>query len=126
MRKLRREATSPGAEVSPAERDAVLAARTLYEFDDTFVALRAGFSGAEEYYARCRAQAFVEAIEVPTLALHSLDDPWIPARPYLEGKWTGSAQPLLSPGGGHVGFHAAGGVCWHDRCVARLLETVFD
>lgn len=127
MRKLRREATVPGAELAAREREAVLGARTLYEFDDRFVAPRAGFASADEYYARCSARGFLGAIELPTLALHALDDPWISARPYLEEKWEGAAKPLLAAGGGHVGFHASGpeGVCWHDRCIAQLFETVF-
>jgi len=127
MRKLRREATAPGAELAGRERTAVLGARTLYEFDDRFVAPRAGFAGADEYYARCSARGFLRAIELPTLALHALDDPWIPARPYLEEKWEGAAKCLLVEGGGHVGFHARGPdrTCWHDRCIAQLFETVF-
>jgi predicted alpha/beta-fold hydrolase len=126
LRKLRSEATEPGAELAAGEREAVLSARTLYEFDDHFVAPRAGFAGADEYYARCSARGFLAAIELPTLALHSLDDPWISAGPYLEEKWEGAAQRLLAPGGGHVGFHARDGVCWHDRCIAQLFDTAFN
>jgi predicted alpha/beta-fold hydrolase len=126
LRWLKQEALAPGAELAPGEREAILSARTLYEFDDRFVALRAGFSGADEYYARCSSRRLLGAIEVPTLALHALDDPWIPARPYLEERWDGAAKPLLAPGGGHVGFHVREGGCWHDRCIARLLETLFD
>jgi predicted alpha/beta-fold hydrolase len=139
LRRLRSEATAPGAELTPGEREAVLGARTLYEFDDRFVAPRAGFSGADEYYARCSSLRLLPAIELPTLALHALDDPWIPARPYLEleavkGEWGGAVRCLVAPGGGHVGFHArrsgdsrAGATarCWHDRCIVQLLETVF-
>ena len=129
MRRLRREATLPGAELTAGEREAALGARTLYEFDDRFVAPRAGFASADEYYARCSALGFLDAIEVPTLALHALDDPWIPVRSYLDRSWQGVARCLVASGGGHVGFHArgdaAGDGCWHDRCIAQLLQTAF-
>lgn len=126
MRKLRREATAPGAEIEEREREAVWAARSLYEFDDRFVAARAGFANADDYYAGCSALPSLGAVEVPTLALHALDDPWIPARPYLEGNWDGRVRAVLATGGGHVGFHAAGGTTWHDDCLAHWLETEFD
>jgi len=90
------------------------------------VAARAGFDGADAYYAGCSALPTLERIEVPTLALHALDDPWIPARPYLNGSWGERARAVVTPGGGHVGFHAKGGITWHDACLAQWLETSFD
>lgn len=125
MRKLRSEATAPGAEIDDRERRAVRAARSLYEFDDGFVAPRAGFDGADAYYAGCSAYPGLERIEVPTLALHAIDDPWIPARPYFDGSWSEHARAVVASGGGHVGFHVPGGVSWHDAALALWLEAVF-
>ncbi|MCK6454894.1 MAG: hypothetical protein L6R19_29215, partial [Alphaproteobacteria bacterium] len=106
-----------------AERDAVLTARTVIEFDDRFVAPRNGFAGAADYYRRCSAAAYLDGIGVPTLVIHARDDPWIPGDIYRDVDWP--ANPalvrLLPAQGGHVGFHAAGDkVAWHDRRIAAF------
>ncbi len=110
--------------LSDDERRILGEVRSIVEFDDRIVAPRNGFAGAEDYYARCHARRFLPEIRVPTLVLHALDDPWIPAEAYTSFDWS-SAPALvagLPPGGGHVGFHAQGGrVPWHDRCLEALL-----
>jgi len=126
LRRLKSEAIAPGAETTASEREAILGAKTLYEFDDRFVAPRAGFRGADEYYERSSARRFVPGIRVPTLALHALDDPWIPSDAYREIEWQGPVRALLAGSGGHVGFHARGRVCWHDGCIEVLFETLFS
>jgi len=68
---------------------------------------------------------FLRSIQIPTLVIHALDDPWIPAECYTSFPWRENDHlvPLLSPGGGHVGFHGRGTrVPWHDRCVVRFVE----
>ena len=51
------EATGEGAIVSAAERAAILGARTVWDYDDVFIAPRYGFASAEDYYERCRPTA---------------------------------------------------------------------
>jgi predicted alpha/beta-fold hydrolase len=101
--------------------------RSLYEFDERVVAARNGFAGADDYYARASAQGFLDAIRVPALLIHALDDPWIPAAMYTRRDWSRNPRlvPLLAAGGGHVGFHARGGdAAWHDRCAARFFSAL--
>lgn len=101
-------------------------ARTLYEFDDRFVAPRGGFAGADDYYARCSASRFLPAIGIPTLLIHAQDDPWIPAGIYTCIDWTRhpALTPLLPRGGGHVGFHARDAeAAWHDRAAERFFAA---
>ncbi len=115
----------PGT-ASAAERDAVLTARTVIEFDDRFVAPRNGFAGAADYYRRCSAAAYLDGIGVPTLVIHALDDPWIPGTIYRDVDWPANPAltPLLPARGGHVGFHAAGDtVAWHDRRIAAFFTA---
>ena len=109
----------------PAERDAVEAARTVYEFDDGFVAPHHGFGGAERYYAACSALGFLDAIPVPTLMIHAQDDPWVPAAAYLDYDWRANPRltALIPRGGGHCGFHDRGGT-WHDRAMAAFFDQV--
>ncbi len=109
------------------ERTAVQSARTVYDFDDRFVAPRFGFGDAETYYRRCAGMRFLPDIQVPTLAIHARNDPWVPFGPYAAFDWRSAPRvtPLLPPGGGHVGFHQAGDrVAWHDRMIEKFLAEV--
>jgi len=99
------------------------AARSVVEFDDHVVAPRYGFASAVDYYARCSAQAVIGAIQVPALVIHSRDDTWIPAQPFLDRAWRANPRLrlALSERGGHVGFHGAGGQTpWHDTLIGQF------
>ena len=125
LQRLKREATAEGAEVSAAERRGLLATRTIWEFDEAFVAPRGGFADALDYYAQSSAIHRLDAIRVPTLVIHALDDPWIPVRSYRDRDWSedSAARLLLAPGGGHVGFHGRGSpIPWHDRCIQLFFD----
>ncbi|HYB13410.1 MAG TPA: alpha/beta fold hydrolase [Myxococcota bacterium] len=125
LRAMKRESTLPGAELSSRERAAIFEARSVLEFDEHFVAPRNGYASAQEYYAKNSAVKFLRSIRVPTLVIHALDDPWIPAESYTRFPWweNDCLVPLFSPGGGHVGFHGRGSrVPWHDRCMALFFE----
>ncbi len=101
--------------------------RTVYDFDDKIVAPNNGFDGAQDYYQRSSAAAFLDAIRTPTLLLHARNDPWVPAKMYLARSYSpvGALTLLMAPDGGHVGFHAAGSnVPWHDRCIGLFFESV--
>jgi len=88
----------------PLER--VLAARTLREFDDLATAPLHGFRDAEHYYDSSSSAPWLSRIQVPTLLLHALDDPFLPAGavPLAAVR----SNPNLIAGfvekGGHVGF----------------------
>lgn len=125
--RMRTEALADGAQLDAGERRAVEAARTILDFDESFVAPRNGYADARAYYDENSARRFLGAIAVPTLVVHSLDDPWIPGNSYESYDWTSNPHltPLLPRAGGHVGFHGAGSrVPWHDRCIERFLGAV--
>lgn len=117
----------PPDALSAAERRIVESVATVLEFDDRHVAPRNGFAGAADYYAKCSALDFLPAIEVPTLLIHAEDDPWIPAMSYRKAMQAGNDRLtcLLAPGGGHVGFHDASPVAWHDRCLLQFFAERF-
>lgn len=124
---MKAEATGAGAVLDAAERRAIASARTVWEFDERFVAPRNGWAGAEDYYAANMALRFLPEIRVPTLLVHALDDPWIPGESYRRFDWSANRAltPLLSPAGGHVGFHGRGArQPWHDRCFAAFLDAL--
>lgn len=114
LRSLRRDSLRPAPggvdRVSPAERAGIRRARTLPEFDDVLTAPRNGWRDAMEYYTVNSADQFLPGITTPTLVIHSLDDPMIPALPYQDIDWdmlarTTGVRRLITPRGGHVGFH---------------------
>ncbi|HVJ54794.1 MAG TPA: alpha/beta fold hydrolase [Aliidongia sp.] len=125
LQSIKLEALAPTAQLTVSERQAITSARSIWAFDEHFIAPRHGFAGAEDYYAKCSAAAFVGRIEVPTLAIHALDDPWIPASAYRTVDWSAlpAVRLALTRSGGHVGFHdAASPIPWHDRAILQFAE----
>lgn len=128
LARMKREVAASRGGLAPALAEAARAARTVYGFDDAYVAPRYGFASADDYYARSSATGFVAGIATPTLAIHAADDPWIPAEPYraLGGGRAPAVTTVVTPGGGHVGFHAVGHrVAWHDRRIVAFFDGVF-
>jgi predicted alpha/beta-fold hydrolase len=133
--------------------------RSIRGFDAAITAPRWGYSSVQEYYrkasplagllaqlerpAAAAAALLQRPLLPPTLLLHAADDPWVPvaaterlAQACRPGAGAASqAQPLqvlITPRGGHNGFHAccdpvtgAGG-CWGDRLTARWLLRWID
>ncbi len=87
------------------DRDAVLRARDLREFDDAFTAPVHGFRDALDYWRRASAMPVLGAIDVPALLLNALDDPFIPSHSLPGPRQIGPKVALWQPPhGGHVGF----------------------
>ena len=95
MAHLKRNCTAPGAELSEAERKAILGAGTLWQFDNEFTAPRHGYADAQDFYDSNSSQNFLDRIHAETLLIHAQDDPFVPAAPYLEHSW--SKTPQLTP-----------------------------
>ena len=128
VREAQREVLAPASEVTPEERRAALEARSIWQFDERFTAPRNGFEGASDYYHRNSSRLFLDDIAVPTLAIHALDDPIVPAEPYRDYDWRRNRHlmPALQPRGGHVGFHDRRGGTWHDRAIQAFFERVLS
>lgn len=127
LRQTKKETTASGARLNPAEREAVARARTIYEFDDWFIAPRNHFAGADDYYERTAGARVAGQIGVPTLMIHAKDDPWIPPRPYEEliRRAPKNIEIALTETGGHVGFHSHDHEeTWHDRRVDSFLRSL--
>lgn len=110
LRGMKAEAAAQQGDMTPALRAAVDRAASISQFDDTVTAPRNGFAGIDDFYARCRPDARLPAIRVPTLALTAADDPWIPAAMYRAVDWSRApaVTPHVAESGGHVGFHERG------------------
>ena len=101
---LRKWAQHPGL----FDREALLAARDLYEFDNIFTAPLHGFRDTEDYWKRASAKPLLHRIRVPALVLNARNDPFIPAASLPLQAQVGAAVTVWQPAhGGHVGFPAA-------------------
>ncbi len=89
------------------DREALLAARDLYAFDNLFTAPLHGFRDTEDYWRRASAKPVLADIRVPALALNARNDPFVPAASLPQVGQVGRCVTLWQPPhGGHVGFPA--------------------
>jgi predicted alpha/beta-fold hydrolase len=107
LRSLVGKVTAKGALVAPfVDLDTVRATRTMREFDHSATAPLHGFAGAAEYYAACSSAPVLDRIRVPTLVLHSRDDPFLPRAAVPESAFVSNPAitAVVLDRGGHVGF----------------------
>jgi predicted alpha/beta-fold hydrolase len=98
---LRKLAQHPGL----FDRERMLAARDLYEFDNLFTAPLHGFRNTDDYWLRASAKPHLRAIRVPTLLINALNDPFVPAWSLPKQSEVGAHVTLWHPThGGHAGF----------------------
>ncbi len=82
--------------------------RSLRDFDDQITARYSGFRDAQDYYTQAAAAQVVDRIAVPTLILHSLDDPFIRVLPPTREKLLRNSHItyIETAHGGHCAFLA--------------------
>jgi predicted alpha/beta-fold hydrolase len=81
--------------------------KTFRQFDNAITAPLHGFRNVDDYYTRSSSRQYLHRIRVPTLIIHALDDPFLPADAIPSDKDLAPSVTLeLSPHGGHVGFVA--------------------
>ncbi len=105
--------------------------RTFAEFDGAYTAPVHGFASAEDYWQRNSSLPLLQHIDVPTLLVNALDDPFLSASCLPEHIASASDAFFLETPrhGGHVGFLSdlhPRQHCWHEaRAVQFLHEYVF-
>ena len=128
--RLKSESAHSGLALTDAERAAITKVATLTEFDDLITAKHNGWRDAAEYYAVNSSAQFLPWITVPTLVVHALDDPMIPAGPYRAIDWaqleaTTPVRRAITRTGGHVGFHEHGAeLPWYVGRTVSFLDAV--
>ncbi|MGN6702634.1 MAG: YheT family hydrolase, partial [Burkholderiaceae bacterium] len=85
------------------DRDALLAARNLYEFDNVVTAPLHGYRDTDDYWHRASARHVLHDIAVPTLVLNARNDPFLPGR-HLPQSASRAVTLAYPDEGGHVGF----------------------
>jgi predicted alpha/beta-fold hydrolase len=83
----------------------LIAAKTLYAFDNVFTAPLHGFRGTDDYWVRASAKPGLSRVKVPALVLNARNDPFIPASSLPTYDHVSDSVTLWQPPqGGHVGF----------------------
>jgi predicted alpha/beta-fold hydrolase len=80
--------------------------KNFRDFDDRYTAPIHGFKNAEDYWTKCSSNQFIEKIQIPTLIVNAVNDPFLdPAYfPYAESEDNKFIKFEITNAGGHVGF----------------------
>lgn len=100
--------------------------RSVYEFDDAFVAPFFGFGTADNYYATQSAIRFVSSIRIPTLLVQAKDDPMIPFDIFSDPRIASNPniELIAAEHGGHLGFIASEAPrFWVDRVILEWISA---
>src|SRR5207245_7032301 len=83
--------------------------RSIEQFDNRYIAPAFGFRSVDDYYAKASSLPVISRIRIPTLIIHSRDDPFIPFTPLRDPSIAGNPYVLLiaTERGGHVAFISA-------------------
>ncbi|WP_255991140.1 YheT family hydrolase [Chitinolyticbacter albus] len=108
------------------DRDRVKRVRTLREFDELVTAPLHGFHSVEHYWEQASSKPLLKEIAVPTLMIHALNDPFIPAASLPDEDEVSNMVTLLRPReGGHAGFVSGpppGRLIWLPNVLMRFFQ----
>jgi predicted alpha/beta-fold hydrolase len=96
------------------------------QFDDRYTAPLHGFKNAADYWTRSSCRQFLPSIEIPTLLVNALNDPFLGPNcyPREEAERSPRRFTLEIPGeGGHVGFPLTGGRSWAEERALEFLSN---
>lgn len=81
--------------------------KNLFQFDNEYTAPLHGFDDAHDYYTQCSSKQFLPSINIPTLIISAIDDPFLSemALPYDEASENDNLFFYPCKYGGHVGFY---------------------
>jgi predicted alpha/beta-fold hydrolase len=132
LRSLCRQTLADGRGLSAAERLGLSQVGSIRGFDTLITAPRWGFASVDDYYARASPLPQLQGsspLLPPSLLIQALDDPWVPAAAAVALAGRQPALPglevVLTPGGGHNGFHAPGG-SWSDQLTLEWLRQQLE
>ncbi|NPT54342.1 YheT family hydrolase [Paraburkholderia elongata] len=112
------------------DRDAMLASRTMYDFDNVVTAPLHGFRDTDDYWSSATTRPLLPGIVVPTLVLNARNDPFLPAEALPAQHEVSAFVELDQPRhGGHAGFMTGpfpGRLDWLSRRVLGYLERYVD
>jgi predicted alpha/beta-fold hydrolase len=87
-----------------------------------------GFSSAEDYWKKCSSRPWLKRINVPTLIVNSLDDPFLEGGcyPVQECADNPNTNLEITRRGGHVGFMALNrnGRYWSEQRAVEYIASL--
>lgn len=102
--------------------------RNLMSFDDYFTAPMHGFKNALDYYQSCSSLYVLDKIQIPTLIINALNDPFLPREcyPYKILKSHEFVNLETPARGGHVGFCSNNGseFYWSEERAYEFVESM--
>jgi predicted alpha/beta-fold hydrolase len=105
------------------DRERLLAARDLYDFDNVFTAPLHGYRDTDDYWSRGSAKPHLHRIRVPALVVNARNDPFVPVASLPSPHEAGAHVTLWQPAhGGHVGFPAGGWPVHVHTLPSRVME----
>lgn len=106
------------------DRERLLAARDLYEFDNVVTAPLHGYRDTNDYWHRASAKHILSSIVAPTLVLNARNDPFLPSQ-HLPRSASDSVILEYPAHGGHVGFlsgRVPGTLNWLPRRLVKFFN----
>jgi predicted alpha/beta-fold hydrolase len=99
----------------PVPLDTLDRMQSFFDFDDRITGPLHGFKDAMHYYTASSSRQYLNRIRIPTLIVHAVDDPFMPASVIPKSDELSPAVSFhLHRHGGHVGF-ISGGNPWRPR-----------
>ena len=106
------------------DREKMLSAKNLYEFDNIVTAPLHGYRDTDDYWHRASAIHILNDICVTTLVFNAQNDPFLPAR-HLPRKASSHVSLEYPKHGGHVGF-ASGTIPGNHEWLAHKMIHFFN
>jgi len=101
---------------------------TLRHFDAVYTAPQAGYPSRDAYYAQCSSGPCLGRIQVPTVILTALDDPFAPGGDVLKCALAPAVHLHVEPHGGHMGYLSRNlpDHRWLDYALEHYLRGLLD
>ena len=113
---------------APIDMNSINKWRDFLSFDDNVTAPIHGFKDVNDYYSRSSSKQFLKDIAIPTLILHSKDDPFMSEQAIpREDELSNSIKLELTENGGHVGFvygEMLNADYWFEKRAAEYITAV--
>ncbi|MFM9991369.1 MAG: YheT family hydrolase [Burkholderiaceae bacterium] len=110
------------------DREQLMRAKDLYDFDNVFTAPLHGYKNTQDYWIKASAKPHMHNIVLPSLVIHAQNDPFIPAHSLPKVQEVSQDVELWQPRtGGHVGFvqgEFAGDVLAMPQAVMRWFQSI--
>lgn len=102
--------------------------KTFAQFDDAYTAPIHGFKNAEEYWAQSSCRTRLHSIQIPTLLINALDDPFLTPScfPYDSAEQSSNFTLETPKRGGHCGFlqFNAKNEYWSESRSVQFIESM--